>query len=179
MEFQDHIGAPLRDGLILARNALIGAGLDNEIKLGVSGKLVSGYGMAAAMALGADWVNSGRGFMFALGCVQSMHCHNNTCPTGIATQDPGRQRALVVKDKAERVYHFHLNTMHALAEVIAAAGAKHPYELSPDRLMIKQASMKSVPASKYYDLLKEGDLLNQPNTTYLGEAWERADPNKF
>jgi hypothetical protein len=84
-----------------------------------------------------------------------------------------------VKDKAKRVYHFHHNTMHALAEVIASAGVKHPHDLSPDRLMIKQASMKSVPASKYYDLLEPNVLLKQPESTYLDEAWKEADPQTF
>ncbi|MFC7291993.1 FMN-binding glutamate synthase family protein [Hirschia litorea] len=179
MEFQDHIGSPLRDGLILARNALVAAGLKEDIRLAVSGKIVSGYGMAAAMALGADWINSARGFMFALGCVQSLHCHNNTCPTGIATQDPGRERGLVIPDKAERVYHFQHNTLHALSEVIAAAGASHPYELDPDRLMIKTDAMKSVPASQYYDLLEKDELLNSPNDTYLAQAWARANSAHF
>ncbi len=179
MEFQDHIGAPLRDGLILARNALYGAGLKDEIRLAASGKLVSGYGMAAAMALGADWVNSGRGFMFALGCVQSLHCHNNTCPTGIATQDPSRERGLVIPDKAERVYHYHKNTVHALAEVVAAAGVQHPRELEADRLMIKRANMKSSPATQYYDLLGKGVLLQASEKTYLSDDWERANAATF
>ncbi len=179
MEFQDHIGSPLRDGLILARNALIAAGLKDDIRLAVSGKIVSGYGMAAAMALGADWINSARGFMFALGCVQSLHCHNNTCPTGIATQDPGRERGLVVPDKADRVYHFQHNTLHALSEVIASAGVTHPYELDPDRLMIKADTMRSVPASQYYDLLEKDALLTSPNETYLAQDWARARSDSF
>lgn len=179
MEFQDHIGAPLRDGLILARNALVGAGLKDEIKLAASGKIVSGYGMAAAMALGADWINSARGFMFALGCVQSLHCHKNTCPTGIATQDPSRERGLVVPEKADRVYHFHHNTLHALAEVIASAGVSHPYELEAERLMIKQANKKSIPATQYYDLLETNTLIEDAAGTYLDRDWERANPNSF
>ncbi len=179
MEFQDHIGSPLRDGLILARNALIGAGLKDEIRLAASGKLVSGYGMSAALALGADWINSARGFMFSLGCVQSLHCHDNTCPTGIATQDPSRERGLVIPEKAEYVYHFHHNTLHALAEVIAAAGASHPYELEPDRLMIREANLKSVPASEYYELLENDILLNAPEETYLAKDWAKANPHVF
>ena len=79
------------------------------------------------MALGADWVNTARGFMFSLGCIQSLNCHNNTCPTGIATTDKGRQRGLVVSDKAERVYQFHRNTLKALMEVVGAAGCWHDW----------------------------------------------------
>jgi len=121
-EFLDHVGAPLRDGLVFARNALVGAGLKDDVRLAVSGKIVTGFQMAAAMALGADWCNAARGYMFALGCVQSLQCHTNRCPTGIATQDVSRQRGLHVPDKAERVASFHRHTVEALAEVVAAAG---------------------------------------------------------
>ena len=178
-EFQDHIGAPLRQGLVLARNALVGAGLKDEIRLAASGKLISGFGMAAAMALGADWVNSGRGFMFALGCVQSLQCHSNHCPTGVATQDAGRQRALVVSDKAQRVRHFHHNTLHALAEVCASAGASHPRELTPDRLLIRTTATDVRSASAVYQLLDPGALRTAPARTPLGEAWAQADPARF
>ncbi|MEM6627189.1 MAG: FMN-binding glutamate synthase family protein [Pseudomonadota bacterium] len=179
VEFQDHIGAPLRDGLILARNALVGAGLKDDVALAASGKLISGFGMAASMALGADWVNSGRGFMFALGCVQSLQCHTNHCPTGVATQDIGRQRALVVTDKAARVRNFHHNTVHALAEVCAAAGVEHPRDLTPDRLMIRMSPTEAKPATDVYNILDPGALLSAPARTPLGEAWADADPSRF
>ena len=179
MEFQDHIGAPLREGLILARNALVGAGIKGKVRLAVSGKIVSGFGMASAMALGADWVNSARGFMFALGCVQSLHCHDNTCPTGIATQDPGRQRGLVVSSKAERVCHFQKNTLHALAEVIAAAGVTHPSELDAGRLMIRKDTDVIVPATQFYNLLAPNVLIDAPEDTHLARAWRSASSERF
>ncbi|MEM8617025.1 MAG: FMN-binding glutamate synthase family protein, partial [Pseudomonadota bacterium] len=90
-EFLDHVGTPLREGLVFVRNALIGCGLKEHVKVGASGKLLSAFDMAHSMALGADWINTARGFMFALGCIQSLSCHKNTCPTGIATTDPGHQ----------------------------------------------------------------------------------------
>ncbi len=114
-EFMDHIGAPLRQGLVLVRNALVGCDLKQHVRIAASGKQISAFSMAASMALGADWINTARGFMFSLGCIQSLNCHNNTCPTGIATTDKGRQRGLVVSDKAERVYNFHRNTIKALS----------------------------------------------------------------
>ncbi|HIK66113.1 MAG TPA: FMN-binding glutamate synthase family protein, partial [Henriciella marina] len=125
-EFMDHIGAPLRQGLVLVRNALVGCDLKQHVRIAASGKQISAFSMAASMALGADWINTARGFMFSLGCIQSLNCHNNTCPTGIATTDKGRQRGLVVSDKAERVYNFHRNTIKALMEVVGAAGCEHP-----------------------------------------------------
>jgi glutamate synthase domain-containing protein 2 len=101
------------------------------MKLGASGKLVSASAMVRALALGADWCNSARGFMFAVGCIQSQRCHTNKCPVGVTTQDSKLQRALVVPDKAQRVHQFHHNTVHALAEMVAAMGLEHPSQLSP------------------------------------------------
>ena len=96
LEFADHLGMPMREGLVFVRNALIGIGARDHIRIGCSGKIVNAFDMARAMALGADWCNAARGFMFALGCIQSLSCHTDRCPTGVATQDKTRARALVV-----------------------------------------------------------------------------------
>src|SRR5690606_10543575 len=117
LEFTNHIGVPLREGVMFVHNTLVGVGLRDQIRIGASGKIISAFDVASVLAIGADWVNSARGFMFAIGCIQSRSCHTNTCPTGVATQDPLLQRALVVPDKAQRVYHFHRNTMIALSEM--------------------------------------------------------------
>lgn len=121
IEFTDYLGTPLREGLLFVHNTLVGAGLREHIKIGASGKIVSAFEIARTLAVGADWVNSARGFMFALGCIQSQSCHTNRCPTGVATQDEDRQKALVVEDKSSRVYHFQHNTLKALADMIAAS----------------------------------------------------------
>lgn len=134
IEFSDNIGTPLREGLIFVHNTLVGAGLRDKIKIGASGKIISSFDIASTFALGADWVNSARGFMFAVGCIQAQSCHTNQCPVGIATQDPDRQKAIHVPSKAERVFHFHENTLHALAEMIAAAGLSHPSEIKAHHL---------------------------------------------
>jgi glutamate synthase domain-containing protein 2 len=178
-EFLDHVGAPLRQGLVFARNALVGCGLKDDIKLGASGKQVSAYNMAASLALGADWINTARGFMFALGCVQSLHCHNNTCPTGIATSDRGRQRGLVVADKADRVFHFHKNTVEALMEVVGAAGCHHPDELAPHHIMHRTATEESVPADRLYKLLTQNALLEDGAGTHLAHEWAMAQSGSF
>ena len=178
-EFLDHIGAPLREGLVFARNALIGTGLKQHIRLGASGKQVTAYNLAACYSLGADWVNTARGFMFALGCIQSLHCHHNTCPTGIATTDTGRQRGLVIPDKADRVYHYHKNTMRALMEVVGAAGCQHPSELGPQHLILRQNSTQSASADKTLDLLAPNALLDDPDSTALALAWRRAQAESF
>lgn len=179
VEFQDHIGSPLRSGLVFARNALVGAGLKDEIALGASGKIVSAFGLAAALAIGADFCNSGRGFMFALGCVQSLSCHTNHCPTGIATQDKLLQRGLVVTDKADRVYHFQHNTIRALAEVVGAAGLSHPAQLQPHHLYHRVSATRALPADEVYDLLDKDELLAHPEKTSLAVDWARADTNSF
>ena len=139
LEFMDHVGMPLRDGLAFAHNALVGVGLRDRIKLGASGKITTAFDIARAMALGADWCNSARGFMFAVGCIQSQSCHTDKCPTGVATQDPIRQRAIDVPDKAERVASFHRETLKALAELVAAAGLTHPGEFRPHHFFRRAA----------------------------------------
>ena len=131
LEFSDSLGAPLNEGLLVVQNTLVGAGIRDRVKIGASGKMVTASAMARSMALGADWCNSARAFMFAVGCIQSQRCHTNRCPVGVTTQDPKLQRALIVPDKAERVHNFHRNTVHALAEMIAAMGLDHTNELSP------------------------------------------------
>ncbi|MFM8767253.1 MAG: FMN-binding glutamate synthase family protein, partial [Rubrivivax sp.] len=107
LEFTDHIGSPVQEGLLLVHNTLTGLDLRSRIRIGSAGKVISAFDIARMRALGADWCNSARGFMFALGCIQAQTCHTGHCPTGVTTQDPARQRALVVPDKAERVYRFH------------------------------------------------------------------------
>ena len=128
LEFADHVGTPLQEGLRLVHNTLVGLNLRERIRIGCSGKIISAFDMARAMALGADWCNSARGFMFSIGCIQAQSCHTGSCPTGITTQDPLRQKALVVPDKSERVYRFHLHTLDALRELTQAAGLAHPRE---------------------------------------------------
>src|ERR1700740_3450057 len=131
LEFIDHLGMPLREGLNFVHNALIGINARDRVKLGASGKIISAFDMARIMALGADWCNSARGFMFALGCIQSLSCHTDRCPTGVSTQDKSRQRALIVADKSERVFNFHRATIESLAELVAAAGLDHPRKFRP------------------------------------------------
>ncbi len=104
-------GTPLREGLRLVHNTLVGVNLRERIRIGASGKIITAFDMARTMALGADWCNAARGFMFAIGRIQCTSCHTDKCPTGVATQDPVRQRALVVPDKAQRVANFHANTL--------------------------------------------------------------------
>ena len=167
IEFADHVGMPLRDGLRLVHNTLVGAGLRERIRIGASGKIISAFDIARCLALGADWCNSARGFMFALGCIQSRSCHTDHCPTGVATQDPVRQRALVVSDKADRVYYFHANTLHALADLLGAAGLEKAGSLRPSHIMRRDAYGQAVALSALVDSLAPGCLL-QPGPQAQG-----------
>ncbi len=135
VEFVDHVGVPLQEGLLLVHNTLLGVNLRQRIKIGAAGKVITAFDIARMMALGADWCNSGRGFMMALGCIQAQSCHTGTCPTGVTTQDTVRQQALVVPDKATRVANFHRNTLHALQELVQAAGLRHPNEITAHHIV--------------------------------------------
>jgi len=179
MELTDHVGAPLVEGLSFVHNALIGANLRRQIKLGASGKIISAYDMVRAFALGADFIMSARGFMFSIGCIQSRSCHSNHCPTGVATQDKSRQAALVVDDKAPRVASFHRNTLRALAEVLGAAGVTHPQDLMPWHLHIRHQSGKVLRGDEVYPSVQPGSLLNSTVDAALAQEWDQAQVDTF
>ncbi|MEM6385325.1 MAG: FMN-binding glutamate synthase family protein [Pseudomonadota bacterium] len=180
LEFANHIGMPLVEGLTFAHNTLRGAGLRHRLKLGASGKLITSFDIAKAFALGADWANSARGFMFSIGCIQAQACHTNHCPVGVATQDPLRQRALDVGDKAERVYRFHKNTIKALGEMTGAAGLTHPAQFKPHHLLLRESDRNMVTGEEVYPYLPEGFLLRdeEDDFGYLAR-WSRARADGF
>jgi len=179
LEFVDHLGMPLRDGLSFVHNALIGIGMRDRIRIGASGKLVSAFDIARAMALGADWCNAARGFMFALGCIQSQSCHTDRCPTGVATQDRSRQRALVVSDKVERVANFHTATVHSLMELTAAAGLDHPSEFKPHHFSRRVSGNEVLTFAQLYPQLEPGELLVGTNDPRFRDAWAMARADDF
>jgi glutamate synthase domain-containing protein 2 len=159
LEFTDHVGAPLQEGLLLVHNTLVGLNLRERIKLGCAGKVISAFDIARMMALGADWCNSARGFMFALGCLQAQTCHTGHCPTGVATQDPHRARALVVPTKAERVWRFHEYTLDALKELVQAAGLQHPNEITARHIVRRVSDQDVKLLANLLPFLKPGELL--------------------
>ncbi len=178
-ELPDHVGMPLVDALAFVHAALCGSGLRDHVMLGASGKIISGFSLARAMALGADFCNAARGFMFSLGCVQSMRCHTGTCPTGITTQDPLRQRAIVVPTHAQRVRNFHDATVFKLAEIVGAAGLDHPDELRPEHLYMRLSPNEIRSAADLYPQLRPGELLHAADQTPFAALWELADPDRF
>src|SRR5690606_25204843 len=180
IEFVDHVGTPLREGLRLVHNTLVGIGLRDRIKLGASGKIISAFDMARIMALGADWCNSARGFMFAVGCIQAQVCHTGKCPTGVTTQDPKRQAGLVVSDKSTRVAGFHENTLKALAELLGAAGLKHPAELRPHHIARRISNGEvRVLAALFPDLEKCELLEGKFRLNIFRVGWPMAQAESF
>ncbi|MCC6709629.1 MAG: FMN-binding glutamate synthase family protein [Gammaproteobacteria bacterium] len=180
LEFSDHVGAPLREALMLVHNTLVGMGLRERIRIGASGKVITAFDVARTLAMGADWCNSARGFMFAVGCLQSQTCHSGHCPTGVATQDPQRMRALVVTDKAERVFQYHQNTLSVLKEMLSAAGLSHPRELGPEHVIRRVSSTEVRSLAALYNWLKPGELLNStPDSPVFKVFWEAARTDTF
>jgi glutamate synthase domain-containing protein 2 len=182
-EFMDRAGMPMIDGLLLVHNTLVACDLRDAIRLGAAGRMVTAFDVARTMAIGADWCNAARGFMFALGCIQSLSCHTDRCPTGVATQDPLRQRALVVPDKAERVAQFHSNTLEALRELLQAVGLQHPSQLRPHHIMRRLSASESRPLSEIYRFLPRGALLEPGDAARCGSVfetwWARARADSF
>jgi glutamate synthase domain-containing protein 2 len=179
LEFTDHLGMPLREGLNFVHNALIGIDARDRIRLGASGKIISAFDIARVMALGADWCNSARGFMFALGCIQSQSCHTDRCPTGVSTQDRARQRALVVPDKSERVFNFHRATVEAVAELAAAAGLNHPTEFATAHFSRRVSPHEVKTFAELYPSLSPGELLAGTDDRRFAAAWKMASAADF
>lgn len=180
LEFANHVGMPLVEGLSFVHNSLRGAGLRDRVRIGAAGKLVTSFDIARALAIGADWANSARGFMFAVGCIQAQSCHTNRCPVGVATQDPMLSRALVPSDKSVRVANFHRNTLKALADMAGAAGLTHPTQFMPHHFALREADGSMVTGEQTWPYLPEGFLIRGEDAGggYLAR-WNRARADAF
>jgi len=179
-EFVDHVGVPMHEALMLVHNTLVGLELREHIAIGAAGKVVSAFDIARTMAMGADWCNAGRGFMFALGCIQSLSCHTDRCPTGVATQDPARWKTMDVPDKATRVHQFHDNTLHALRELLCAAGLEHPRQLGPEHILRRVSPTEVRSLAAIYRFLTPGELLHKvPEHAVFRAFWADARSDSF
>ncbi len=183
VEFSDHLGCPLLDAVVFVENTLIGANLREKIKIGASGKIVSGFDIAHICALGADWVNMARPFMFSIGCIQCRSCHTGECPTGIATMDPLRYRAIDIKDRSIRASNFHKNTLKVLKEFLEAAGVKHTHELNRRHIVRRLSESEIKLADQVYPNAQKGELLKDKvkfiKDPRLKSYWARVDKNSF
>lgn len=179
-EFIDHVGVPMHEGLMLVHNTLVGLNLRDRIRIGAAGRITSAFDIARTLALGADWCNAARGFMFALGCIQSQSCHNDKCPTGVATQNPSRWKHLDVPDKATRVFQFHQNTLKALRDLLGAAGLSHPSELGPEHILRRVSPVEVRSLAALYRFLEPGELLaGVPEHAVFSRFWADARSDAF
>lgn len=177
-EFEDHVGMPLTEGLMLVQNCLVGTGLRPHIKIGASGKVASGVDIVTRICQGADFTLSARAMMFALGCIQAMKCHTNRCPTGVATQDPGLARALYVPDKIDRVANFQRGTVASAAQILASMGLDSFAELNPSMLNRRINSYRTRTYTEIYEWLMPGELLEDPPESWLSD-WIEACSEEF
>lgn len=180
LEFTDHMGMPMMEGLRLVHNTLVGLNLRDQVRLGASGKIISGYDVMRTLALGADWCNSARGFMFALGCIQAQTCHTGNCPTGVATQDPNRQVALVVPTKSERVRNFHRETLESVREMLQATGLSSPAQLRLHHIMRRVSEHEVRNMSELLPSLSPSALVNEtPLDGLFAQYWHQASAESF
>ncbi len=175
-EMTNSVGTPLRDALIFVNSALIGIGLRDKVRIIASGKMLSAFHMLRAMALGADTVNSARGMMLALGCIQSRSCNTDHCPTGIATQNEARNKGLDVTDKGQRVANFHAETIENLSELVAAAGLDSIQDLEPFHINRRIQGTEVKTYEQLYPCIDHESLLN-PKTVpnEWKDDWIRAN----
>ncbi len=178
LEFEDHVGMPLTQGLITVHNALVGTGLRDRIRLGASGKVAAGNDIVKRIIQGADYTNAARAMMMAVGCIQAQRCHTGTCPVGVTTQDPRRQRALDVGDKSLRVARYQQATVAEAVKIMAAMGVRHPSELTPELLRRNVTETETASYAELYDWLEPGELLGGAPPDWAA-AWEAASADTF
>jgi glutamate synthase domain-containing protein 2 len=177
-EFEDHVGMPLTEGLMLVHNSLVGTGLRDRIKIGASGKVASGVDIVSRICQGADFTLAARAMMFAVGCIQALECNTNHCPTGVATQDPARTRALDVPDKTARVFNFQRATVASAAQIVASMGLAGFHELSPAMLNRRVESQRCRTYAEIYNWLMPGELLEDPPEAWRSD-WIEASADEF
>lgn len=177
-EFEDHVGMPLTEGLMLVHDSLVGTGLRQRIRVGASGKVASGVDIVSRVCQGADFLMAARAMMFAVGCIQALSCHTNRCPTGVATQDPSRTRALDIPDKSARVFNYQRATVASAAQIVASMGLDGFDELTPAMLNRRIEGQRTRTYAEIYDWLMPGELLEDPPQSWRSD-WIEASADQF
>jgi glutamate synthase domain-containing protein 2 len=178
LEYSDHVGTPLTEGLMAVHNALVGVGLRDQVKIGAAGKVAVGSDIVKRLIQGADYTNAARAMMMATGCIQSQRCHTNLCPVGVATQDPRRARALDVPDKSRRVQRYQEATVAQAVQLMASMGCASPAELAPHQLMRRIGYTDTFSYAELFDWLEPGELLAGPPKAWAAD-WKAADPDRW
>ncbi|MGW1864252.1 FMN-binding glutamate synthase family protein [Streptomyces mauvecolor] len=180
VEFVDHVGTPLTEGLSIVHNSLVGVGLRDRVRIGASGRVATGADIVKRLIQGADYTNAARAMMFAVGCLQSQRCHTNHCPVGVATQDPQRGRALDVEDKYRRVRRFQEATVHSAMEIMASLGVSDPAQLRPHMLRRRTSHHAVASYAELYTWLRPGQLLSPASLPEeWARSWKTSDPDSF
>ncbi len=180
LEFSNSVGMPLREAIVFVFDALNGFGIKKDIKIICSGKVTSGFDIVKCLSLGADVCNSARGMMFALGCIQALECNTNSCPTGVATQQPHLVEGLVVADKQTRVAKYHTQVVKNAVELMAAAGISHPDNVGRDVVYRRTSANKIETFEETYPELDNGCLLQENSVpTYYLKAWQKASIHQW
>lgn len=179
LEFSNHVGSPLNESLVFVHNALVGIGARKHIKIWVSGRVTTGFDIVSKICMGADVCYSARAMMMALGCIQALQCNTNTCPTGVATQNPWLVRGLAVDDKKKRVYNFHHATLESVAEILGAMGCSSTSELRPWHLMRRFGPFEVKHYGEIFGYLNEGELLEKNIPKSFARAWDVARADSF
>ncbi len=178
-EFSDRLGMPIQDALVFVQNALVGCGLREEMTLIASGKTVSGFDMIKKIAVGADMVNAARTMLFAVGCIQALRCDTNTCPSGIATQDPRRNLAVDVKVREQHVANYHGATIKSFLDLVGAMGLEHPGQLGPEHLLRRQGDQRDENYRSLYQWLRPRQLLGAKIPKAWEADWNAASAEQF
>lgn len=180
LEFINRLGMPMTEALLLVHNTLVGTNLRDDIAIGAAGKITSAFNIARTLALGADWCNSARGYMFSLGCIQALNCHTGRCPSGVATQDPRRSSKLDVELKSQRVFNFHKNTLDALQNLLEASGLRHPSELGPEHIVRRVSKTEVHSYLDLYRFLEPGALFKgETGLKVFDKYWPQATADTF
>ena len=180
LEFTNRFGMPINEGLAFAHNCLVGSGVRDKIRVIASGKVATGFDVIMKLALGANMVNQAREMMFSVGCIQALRCHTNTCPTGVATQDPRRNRALVVKDKGPHVRNYHELTMESFLEMVGAMGLDNPNDLKPDMIFYRLNEGDSLPFTELFHYIEPRHFLENENIhPFFAKDWVTSSAEHF
>jgi glutamate synthase domain-containing protein 2 len=180
IELTNSVGVPLWDAISFVNNALLGIGLRTKIRIIASGKIISAFHMIRVIALGADTINSARGMMFALGCIQARHCNTDECPTGVATQNPVRYQALDVTDKGERVANYHQSMIHHLVDLLAVAGLKSTEDIKPLHINRRVNGSQIKTYAEIYERLEKGCLLDDKTVPQNWQVeWDKANADTW
>lgn len=178
-EFSDYVGLALDEALPFVHSSLVGCNLRKDIRLIVSGKIIDGFDMLQKIALGADLCNVARPMMFAVGCIQAQRCHTDSCPTGVATQNPRRYKAIDIETKAIHVKNYHVETMKSFLRLVGAVGVDHPNKLSPDMIWHRLGNQKAKHYAELYEYLAPGALLEKFIPESFAKEWEKANADSY